>query len=89
MMDEVEELAAAIARDDRREAMRSQVENEDVMKGKTEDADHFLYRKETTEEERLRKLAQAQQRAHGGHGNGAIHRKVKLPTGPVTVAPKH
>jgi hypothetical protein len=57
------------------------------MKGTTENANLFGHRKETTEEERLRKLAQAHQRAHGGHGNGAIHRKVKLPTGPVVVAP--
>jgi hypothetical protein len=59
------------------------------MKHTTGDADRFLHRKETPEEQRWRKLAQAHQRAHGGHGNGAIHRKVKLPTGPVVGPPKH
>jgi hypothetical protein len=87
MADEVEELESAIARDDRREAMRAQVENEDGMKRTNIVTNRFLHPKETIQEH-WRKVSEAKQRAHGGRGIGAIHKKVGLPTGPVAVTAK-
>jgi hypothetical protein len=53
------------------------------MKGTTKNANRVVRAKKRIEE-RARKIAQA----NGGHGNGSIHRKVKLPARPVAVSAK-